>query len=186
MLFGRIASWPMPDGPLGEGLRALYEGMLYGWQVWGIQLNYRWSIDILLAGVVGYGAYFWYSGRVWCRFACPLAALMHIYARFSRFRIFAQKEKCISCTLCTSICHQGIDVMGFANKGQPMADPQCVRCSACVQTCPTGILSFGQIDPASGTLLKVDPLPASPARMQEPRRSLAKCLFLFLTAERLF
>ena len=116
MLFGRIASWLMPDSPLGEGLRALYEGMLYGWQIWGIQLNYRWSIDILLAGVVGYGAYFWYSGRVWCRFACPLAALMHIYARFSRFRIFAQKEKCISCTLCTSICHQGIDVMGLPTR----------------------------------------------------------------------
>ena len=57
--------------------------------------------------------------------------------------------------------------MSFANKGQPMADPQCVRCSACVQTCPTGVLFFGQIDPVSGTLLKVDPLPASPARMQE-------------------
>jgi len=168
MLFGRIASWLMPDSAIGEGLRALYEGMLYGWQIGGIQLNYRWSIDLLLAGVVGYGAYFWYSGRVWCRFACPLAALMHIYARFSRFRILAQKEKCISCGMCTAICHQGIDVMGFANKGQPMADPQCVRCSACVQTCPTGVLSFGQVAPKSGTLIKVDTIPASTTRMQEP------------------
>jgi NosR/NirI family nitrous oxide reductase transcriptional regulator len=168
MLFGRIASWLMPDSAIGEGLRALYEGMLYGWQIGGIQLNYRWSIDLLLAGVVGYGAYFWYSGRVWCRFACPLAALMHIYARFSRFRILAQKEKCISCGMCTAICHQGIDVMGFANKGQPMADPQCVRCSACVQTCPTGVLSFGQVAPKSGTLIKVDAIPASTTRMQEP------------------
>ena len=67
MLFGRIASWLMPDSPIGEGLRALYEGMLYGWQIGGIQLNYRWSVDLLLAGVVGYRAYFWYSGRVWCR-----------------------------------------------------------------------------------------------------------------------
>ena len=162
MLFGRIASWLMPDSPNCT----LYEGMLYG-EIGGIQLNYRWSIDLLLAGVVGYGAYF--LGIVGAfGVDLPLAALMHIYARFSRFRIFAQKEKCISCTMCTSICHQGIDVMGFANKGQPMADPQCVRCSACAQTCPTGVLSFGQIDPASGTLLKVDPLPASPARMQEP------------------
>ena len=168
MLFGRIASWLMPDSAIGDGLRALYEGMLYGWQIGGIQLNYRWSIDLLLAGVVGYGAYFWYSGRVWCRFACPLAALMHIYARFSRFRILAQKEKCISCGMCTAICHQGIDVMGFANKGQPMADPQCVRCSACVQTCPTGVLSFGQVAPKSGTLIKVDTIPASTTRMQEP------------------
>ena len=36
MLFGRIASWLMPESPIGEGLRALYEGMLYGWQIGGI------------------------------------------------------------------------------------------------------------------------------------------------------
>ncbi len=49
---------------------------------------------------------------------------MHIYARFSRFRILADKKKCISCNVCTSVCHQGIDVMSFANKGLPMADPR--------------------------------------------------------------
>ncbi len=167
MLLGRIGSWLMPDSALGDAFRQLYEGMLYGWQIGGIQLNYRWSIDLMLAGVVGYGAYFWYSGRVWCRFACPLAALMHIYARFSRFRIFSQKEKCISCNMCTSVCHQGIDVMSFANKGQPMDDPECVRCSACVHTCPTGVLSFGQLDTRSNSMLKEDALPASPVRMRE-------------------
>ncbi len=44
---------------------------------------------------------------------------MHIYARFSQFRIIADKKKCISCNVCTSVCHQGIDVMNFANKGLP-------------------------------------------------------------------
>ncbi len=104
------------------------------------------AVDWLLAGVLGTGLYFWLSGRVWCRFACPLAALMHIYARFSRFRIVVEQKKCISCNACTSVCHQGIDVMAFASRGQHMQDPQCVRCSACVQTCPTGVLQFGQVD----------------------------------------
>ena len=114
------------------------------WSVAGIQLNYYHVVDIFLAGIVGVGFYFWFSGRVWCRFACPLAALMHIYARFSKFRIFAEKSKCISCNVCTSVCHQGIDIMNFANKGLPMEDPECVRCSACVQSCPTGVLQFGR------------------------------------------
>lgn len=107
-------------------------------------INYVWFVDLLLAGIVGVGLYFHFSGRVWCRFFCPLAALMHIYARFSRFRIFSDKKKCISCNMCTSVCHQGIDIMSVANKGLPMNDPQCVRCSACVQSCPTGCLHFGQ------------------------------------------
>jgi NosR/NirI family nitrous oxide reductase transcriptional regulator len=169
MLLGRVVSWVAPQSAAGDFFRQLYEGMLYGWQIAGIQLNYRWSIDLMLAGVVGYGAYFWYSGRVWCRFACPLAALMHIYARFSRFRILSEKKKCISCNVCTSVCHQGIDVMNFANKGLPMADPECVRCSACVQSCPTGVLAFGQVNPQSGAVLKIDTLAASPVRMREEK-----------------
>jgi len=85
---------------------------------------------------------------------------MHIYARFSKFRIFADKKKCISCNACTATCHMGIDVMNFANKGMPMEDPQCVRCGACVQACPTGVLQFGEIA-KDGSVLRTDKLTAS-------------------------
>jgi NosR/NirI family nitrous oxide reductase transcriptional regulator len=181
----------MPHGPLWNRLNMIGQGTLAyalvilalriaGWILgpasWAASssgalldripfLNYGWSVDVLLGGVIGLGMYFWFSGRVWCRFACPLAALMHIYARFSRFRIFAEKARCISCNVCTSVCHQGIDVMAFANKGQPMEDPQCVRCSACVEQCPTGVLSFGRFDSARRVV--PDELQASPVRMSE-------------------
>ena len=167
ILFTRIISWATPNSSIGQTFNNLYVGMLYGWTPLGIQLNYKWVVDILLAGIIGYGLYFWYSGRVWCRFACPLAALMHVYTRFSRFRIIADKKKCISCNLCTSVCHQGIDVMNFANKGLPMNDPECVRCSACVQSCPTGVLQFGQINKETGKVIKIDSLEASPVIMRE-------------------
>jgi polyferredoxin len=160
-LFGfRIASWNYPNGWAARA----YNGLLAGWHVFGVELNYYHLVDIFLAGIVGVGMYFWFSGRVWCRFACPLAALMHIYARFSQFRIFPEKSKCISCNVCTSVCHQGIDIMNFANKGLPMQDPECVRCSACVQECPTGVLAFGR---QSGAAVILDKLPASPVRMRE-------------------
>ncbi|MEZ4647421.1 MAG: NAD(P)-binding domain-containing protein [Candidatus Eisenbacteria bacterium] len=131
--------------------------------------TYKFVVDILIGGAIGVGFYFWFSGRVWCRFACPLAALMHVYARFSRFRIFPEKKKCISCNVCTTVCHQGIDVMSFANKGLPMEDPECVRCSACVQSCPTGVLRFGRLA-ADGTP-RYDSLPASAVRMTEGDRA---------------
>ncbi len=106
---------------------------------------YSIIVDIIFAGVLGVGVYFFFSGRVWCRFMCPLAALMQIYARFTRYRIFADKKKCISCNICTSVCHMGIDVMSFANKGIPMNDVECVRCSACVVHCPMDVFSFGEL-----------------------------------------
>jgi polyferredoxin len=158
----RIVGWILPDGNVAAAtfLYLAKEIPLLSW---------AWMVDLLWAGILGVGLYFHFSGRVWCRFACPLAALMHIYARFSQFRILADKKRCISCNVCTSVCHQGIDVMSFANKGLPMEDPQCVRCSACVQSCPTGVLRFGRVDPKSGAVLKEDPdfLAASPVRMTE-------------------
>lgn len=154
----RVAGWTLGEGSWAtHWYHKLFEGIPF--------LSYGWSIDILMAGILGVGLYFWFSGRVWCRFACPLAALMHIYTRFSRYRIFPDKHKCISCNICTSVCHQGIDVMNFANKGLPMKDPECVRCSACVQQCPTGVLAFGRYDSHRNIIL--DKLPASPVLMRE-------------------
>ncbi len=161
----RFVSWMTPNSPLGHMAAQGFSGLVSQWSLLGVQLNYYHIVDIGIAGIVGLCAYFWFSGRVWCRFACPLAALMHIYALFSRYRIFPEKKKCISCNVCTSVCHQGIDVMNFANKGIPMEDPECVRCSACVQMCPTGVLTFGRLD-GNGKIV-YDKLVASPVQMHE-------------------
>jgi polyferredoxin len=157
----RIVSWTAPQSAVGHALGRAYDQLFYSHSVY----DYYHVVDLFLAGVVGVGAYFWFSGRVWCRFACPLAALMHIYARFSRFRIFPEKKKCISCNLCTANCHQGIDIMSFANKGLPMEDPECVRCSACVHVCPTGTLTFGRVGNDGAPVL--DRVAASPVQMRE-------------------
>jgi len=161
LLITRLVSWTWPETAFGRAVGGFYQGLYSDWHVWGLQINYQWVVDLMLAGVVGVGCYFWFSGRMWCRFACPLAALMHIYARFSQFRILADKKKCISCNVCTSVCHQGIDVMNFANKGLAMEDPQCVRCSACVQSCPTGVLQFGRVDRKTGAVIARDRVVAS-------------------------
>ncbi|MBK8172873.1 MAG: NAD(P)-binding domain-containing protein [Sandaracinaceae bacterium] len=95
MLLLRVTSWTT-----GSALSIAWsDGLLVrGWKP---------VVDFALAGALGTGLYFGYSGRLWCRFACPLAALMHIYGRFSRFRIIADGKKCISCSACTATCHQG-------------------------------------------------------------------------------
>ncbi len=162
IFFARVLAWVWPESIFKTlfalGLDGSTTHTVMPW-------SYAWFVDLLFAGILGFGLYFHFSGRVWCRFACPLAALMHIYARFTRFRIFADKKKCISCNVCTSVCHQGIDVMNFANKGKPMEDPECVRCSACVQSCPTGVLEFGRY--AADGKIVMDRVAASPVLMAE-------------------
>jgi NAD-dependent dihydropyrimidine dehydrogenase PreA subunit len=162
LLLVRVAGWLLPEGNWIQ--RHFMMTFLFGW---------KWIVDIVIGSVIGVGFYFWYSGRVWCRFFCPLAAWMHVLARFSRFAILAEKPKCISCNQCTAQCHMGIDVMSFAQRGEPMRDPECVRCSACVETCPTGVLQFGSVR-ADGTLISVDSLLASPVRGREAARGAAR------------
>lgn len=161
LLVLRVAAWATDWAWAASASGAL---LVSGWKP---------VVDFALAGVLGTGLYFGYSGRLWCRFACPLAALMHIYARFSRFRIVADGAKCISCNACTTSCHQGIDVMAFANRGAPMQDPECVRCSACVEVCPTGVLEFGRVD-RSGRVVAFDRLAASAVVVRERSRTGAR------------
>lgn len=165
LLAFRLISWGFRESSFAAVLENAFIVGLMEFKILGVSFGYSQVVDYALAGVLGMGLYFHFSGRVWCRFFCPLAALMHIYARFSRFRIFPDKHKCISCNACTSHCHQGIDVMSFAQKGSPMEDPQCVRCGACVTVCPTGTLTFGELD--SSGKAHYDRWKASPVQIRE-------------------
>jgi polyferredoxin len=140
----RLTGFFWPETALGARAEELFYQLVFAARVGPVSVSYYTVVDYFLSGVVGIGLFFHFSGRTWCRFFCPLAALMNIYARLGRFRIFSDKSKCISCNACTSQCHMGIDVMSFARRGEPMNDPQCVRCSACVSACPTGTLQFGR------------------------------------------
>ena len=128
---------------------------------------YRILADVWLVGILPVTLYPFLGGKIWCRYWCPLAKLMHLYSRwFGKFKITAN-DKCIACGECSRNCQVGIDVMNFANKGMPMEDPECVRCSACVQECPTGTLAFGRLRDDGSVAL--DRLAASPVRMREAK-----------------
>ena len=48
--------------------------------VTGVVTRFNFVLFLFFIGAALF-LYFHFSGRVWCRFACPLAALMHVYAR---------------------------------------------------------------------------------------------------------
>ena len=73
----RLWSWESPRATLfGTRVSRIFSTLLSDNTVFGVSLDYYHMVDLFLAGIVGVGFYFWFSGRVWCRFACPLAALM--------------------------------------------------------------------------------------------------------------
>ena len=77
-------------------------------------------------GVLGVGLYPLMGTRVWCRFACPMAALLGLIQKFGRFRITVKKDMCISCGNCSTYCEMGIDVRAVRD-GQPVLHARGLR-----------------------------------------------------------
>lgn len=104
---------------------------------------YGFLIGAAFAGVIGVGFYPLLGTRVWCRFGCPMAAILGLLQRFnSRFRITTNGAQCISCGNCSKYCEMGIDVRHYAQRGQNIIRSSCVGCGMCAAVCPRGVLSL--------------------------------------------
>lgn len=114
-------------------------------QGWGDHLSsfYGFLIHSIFAGVIGTGFYALMGSRVWCRFGCPMAAILGILQRFfSRFRITTNGGQCISCGNCSTYCEMGIDVRWYAQRGENIVRASCVGCGICSAVCPRGVLNL--------------------------------------------
>ncbi len=103
--------------PNNEGIFAML-GPLFTWK-------------FVLAVSVIVGAVFIY--RIFCRFLCPLGALYGLFNKFSLFGIKLEKDKCINCGKCVSVCEMDIHHVG---------DIECINCGKCIGVCPTKAISW--------------------------------------------
>jgi polyferredoxin len=110
---------------------------------------YGFYIGAAFSGVIGVGFYPILGSRVWCRFGCPMAAILGMQQKwFSKFRITTNGGQCISCGNCSTYCEMGIDVRSYAQKGQNIVRASCVGCGVCSAVCPRGVLKLenGSLD----------------------------------------
>jgi polyferredoxin len=152
-LFRSVALAVLPG--LGLGLRAVFD-TLAGSDIKLINLV-SYGAEILVSPVFGYNqqAYqtAWFIGilflvilflnrirpRFWCRFLCPLGALLGIFSRFSILRLVKYEEKCTQCNLCVKHC-QGA---ASPRPDQNWETAECHMCFNCYHVCPEDALSFG-------------------------------------------
>lgn len=108
-----------------------------------LRSSYGFLIGAVFSGVIGVGFYPIFGNRVWCRFGCPMAAILGIQQRlFSKFRITTNGGQCISCGNCSTHCEMGIDVRAYAQKGENIVRASCVGCGICSAVCPRGVLKL--------------------------------------------
>ena len=116
---------------------------IFFFETYTFQKWYGFGIGAAFSGVLGVGFYPLLGSRVWCRFGCPMAALLGLQQRlFSRFRITTNGGQCISCGNCSTYCEMGIDVRAYAQRGSNIVRSSCVGCGICSAVCPRGVLKL--------------------------------------------
>ena len=97
----------------------------------------------LLTGVLALNAV---RRRFWCRYLCPLGALLGLVSRISLVRHRIDRDNCISCGRCATRCPtHAID----PERHYVAQTAECVSCLDCVENCPTRAIAFstgGQIN----------------------------------------
>ncbi len=66
-----------------------------------------------------------------CRYLCPYGALLGLVAIGSPTRVTRDRERCVSCGMCSQLCPTHIDVMHKTS----VASPECIGCWRCVSHC---------------------------------------------------
>jgi polyferredoxin len=70
--------------------------------------------------------------RPWCRYACPLGAVIGIASKASPLHIQRNGPACAGCALCNTACPVGIPV----DTRTDITDASCIMCLRCVDACP--------------------------------------------------
>ena len=72
--------------------------------------------------------------RFWCRYLCPVGAVLSLFNRLAPVRIVFDESRCTGCGTCVTKCPMGIDPRREAG------GVNCILCLECVALCPAGAL----------------------------------------------
>jgi len=78
--------------------------------------------------------------RFWCRYLCPLGALLGLFSRFGIFKRVVNNQ-CSGCAKCQATCPMG----AITDDPRTVKAAECLQCRTCRFICPTEAISFKAI-----------------------------------------
>ena len=88
--------------------------------------------------------------RFYCRFVCPLGALLGVLGRFALWRIGKTQDECPNCQLCDANCE------GACQPSGQIRISECVLCMNCRSSCEHGLVTYRMAPSASGEITSPD------------------------------
>jgi polyferredoxin len=109
-------------------------------QPWGGQQT---GISILITFVLYGPVLLYFFGRhAWCRYLCPIGALLKIFNKIGIGKVRLVNEDCNGCGKCNRVCNMQVDVLGNIKENAQVDSSDCIRCLKCTDGCPTGAIAF--------------------------------------------
>ncbi len=104
-------------------LRAI-TGILFGWK-------FLVLLIVVVASIL--------TSRPFCRTLCPLGAILGLFNKVSLLRLHHDKEACVECGACRTICPTGVS---FFDDTDSANSPSCIRCLRCYSICPASAITI--------------------------------------------
>ncbi|RJP31473.1 MAG: 4Fe-4S binding protein [Candidatus Omnitrophota bacterium] len=79
-----------------------------------------------------------FRARFWCRYICPLGALLGVVGKNPLLRLHKDVNVCNDCRICIADCHGGAE----PNKTDGWKPSECFYCWNCDSSCPHDAISF--------------------------------------------
>ena len=103
--------------------------------------QYYWGIliGVIFVGILTLNLW---RNRFWCRYVCPLGALLGLVGKNPLLRLRKDKQACNDCRLCEVACPAGANSDGSSNHSDTWKPEECFFCWNCKAVCPKHAISF--------------------------------------------
>lgn len=80
------------------------------------------------------------DNRAFCKYICPITVFLKPMSYFSLLRIKVDKNKCISCNKCKSVCPMNVDMLD--SRRSRKNGTECIICEECIKVCPKNAIKL--------------------------------------------